>query len=408
MSLAIDLRYAKDGKKALTNGGKQRMPGASSVVRNVQTLKSQAVEQPLESDHMHDHDFLVPSALVDSSLAAELLRDQTLPLLSRVLARAGKAEDIVLAEHAPLTPWQSWVFGVQAGLDANSAINLAELWAMACGIAPASNRGRWLAEPAHFVIARDHLRLDDPLGLGITIAEARALADAIEPVLSEAGWRLEPIEPATLTHWLLYRDDGLDLSGAAIERAIGDNVAAWQPRTHGGSNDAYAGSDAALDWRRCSNEIQMLWFGHPVNDAREERGLPSINTLWLSGNGAPPSPLPHYRAVDSSLPLLASLPVEPDATRALESFDGFMAAERADDWSGWRTQLEALDARIGALLEDQRKGAIGDLTIQLCGRDRIRSMHIAPRDLGKFWRGWGAAPSLIDFFTDDVGPDASA
>ncbi len=359
---------------------------------------------------MHHLDLLVPSALVDRTLTPELLRDQTLPHLSRVFARVGKIEDLVLTEHSPLTPWQSWVFGVQAGSDASSAINLAELWAMACGFAPASNRGRWLAEPAHFVIAHDHLRLDDPHGLGITIAEARALADAIEPVLSEAGWRLEPIEPATLTHWLLHRDDGLDLSGAAIERAIGDNVAEWQPRVHGESNDApNAGSgNAALDWRRCSNEIQMLWFGHPVNDAREERGLPSVNTLWLSGNGAPPSLLPHYCAIDSSLPLLASLPVEPDATRALESFDGFIVAERTDDWSGWRIQLETLDARVGALLEDQRKGAIGELTIVLCGRDRIRPLRVAPRDLGKFWRGWGAAASLADFFTDHVEPDASA
>ncbi len=355
---------------------------------------------------MHDLDFLVPSALVDPSLATELLRDRTLPHLSRVLARAGQAEDIVLAEHAPLTPWQSWVFGVRAGSDVNSAINLAELWTMACGIAPASNRGRWLAEPAHFVIARDHLRLDDPLGLGITIAQARALADAIEPVLSEAGWRLEPIEPATLTHWLLYRDDGLDLSGAAIERAIADNVAEWQPgwwvASDGASNAASnAGSgNAALDWRRCSNEIQMLWFGHPVNEAREERGLPAINTLWLSGNGMSPAPLPHYRAIDSGLPLLASLSVEPDATRALESFDGFIEAARADDWSGWRVQLEALDARIGALLDDQGRRTIGELTIVFCGRELIRSVRTAPRDLGKFWRSWGTTPSLADFFTE--------
>ncbi len=354
---------------------------------------------------MHDLEFLVPSSLVDPALATDLLHDQSLPYLSRILSRGSKPEEIGLAEHAPLTPWQKWVFGERVASHADSEVNLAELWAMACGIAPASKRGRWLAEPAHFVIARDHLRLADPHGLAITIAEARALADAIEPVLSESGWRLEPIEPATLTHWLLHRDDGLDLSGAAIERAIGDNVAAWQPRGNHASGDASkVGSDAAaLDWRRCSNEIQMLWFGHPVNEAREERGLPAINTLWLSGNGAPRSALPHYRAIDSSLPLLAALPVEPDATRALESFDGFIDAARAEDWSGWRVQLAALDARIGALLDDQRKHAIGELTIVFCGRECIRSVGSESRDLGKFWRGWGAAPSLADFFADRVG-----
>ena len=353
---------------------------------------------------MHDLEFLVPSALVDPALAADLLRDRPLPRLSRVLARAAKPEDIALAEHAPLTPWQTWAFGRDVGRGASlgAEINLAELWAMACGIAPAPNGRRWVAEPAHFVIARDHLRLDDPRALGVTIAEARALADAIEPVLSESGWHLEPIEPATLTHWLLHRDDDLDLSGAAIERAIGDNVAAWQPRSRGTLNGR--SDDAALDWRRCSNEIQMLWFGHPVNQAREERGQPAINTLWLSGNGVPSSSLPHYRAVDSSLPLLAALPVEPDATRALESFDGFINAARAEDWSGWRVQLDTLDARIGALVDDQRRNAIGELTVVLCGRDHIRSIRLAPRALGKFWRGWGAGPSLAELFAEHPAP----
>lgn len=362
---------------------------------------------------MHDLEFLVPSALVDPALATDLLRDRPLPHLSRVLAHAAKPEDTVLAEHAPLTPWQWWVFGGRGDMrDASKPgdeINLAELWATACGIAPAPNRRRWLAEPAHFVIARDHLRLADPHGLGVTIAEARALARAIEPVLSESGWHLDPIEPATLTHWLLHRDDDLELSGAAIERAIGDNVAAWQPRPravagHVDKVEGTIGHDAALDWRRCSNEIQMLWFGHPVNQAREEQGLPAINTLWLSGNGAPRSLLPHYRAVDSSLPLLASVPVEPDAARALESFDGFIVAARDQNWSGWRVELDALDARIAALVDDQRSGAIGKLTIVLCGSDRIRSLGVAARDLGKFWRGWGAGPSLVEFFAEHPVP----
>ncbi len=350
---------------------------------------------------MHDLALLAPSSLIDPQLAGDLLRDQSLPHLSRVLARASTADDIALSEHAPLTSWQAWVFDRRAATDASSNINLAELWAMACGIAPASKARRWLAEPAHFVIARDHLRLADPRGLCVTIAEARALAEAIAPVLSEAGWQLETIEPATLTHWLLRRDDALELSGAAIERAIGDNVAAWLPRARAASDQGDA-DDAALDWRRCSNEIQMLWFGHPVNEAREARGLPAINTLWLSGNGAPASPLPHYRAIDSSLPLLASLPIEPDATSALESFDGFIDAARADDWSGWRVQLAALDGRIGALVDDQRNNTIGELTLVFCGRERVRAVSIVPRDLGKFWRGWGAAPSLADFFADRV------
>ena len=39
-------------------------------------------------------------------------------------------------------------------------------------------------------------------------------------------------------------------------------------------------------------EVQMLWHEHPVNLARERRGLPAINSMWFWGGGAleaPPS-----------------------------------------------------------------------------------------------------------------------
>ena len=38
-------------------------------------------------------------------------------------------------------------------------------------------------------------------------------------------------------------------------------------------------------WRKLQNEIQMLWHIDPVNEERELRGLPRINSLWISGIG---------------------------------------------------------------------------------------------------------------------------
>ncbi len=315
---------------------------------------------------MRDLDLLVPSALVDPGISNELLRDQALPHLVRVLAFGRRAPDLVVPSQASLTPWQAWVFGGSDG-SASERVNLGELWAMACGIAPSTAGGRYVVEPAHFKVANDHLRLDDPAGLGITLVEARALVSVALPVLREAGWWLDPIEPATLTHWLATRDDGAALSAAAIEKAIGDNVADWQPRIPAGASTE--AGDAALAWRRCVNEIQMLWFGHPVNEAREARGQPTINTLWLSGNGLSvheQPPLPRYASVDSGLPLLASLPIEPDAPRMLESFDRFVEPARREDWSSWRGELEGPDARLGAVLREQAVGTVGALTLVLC------------------------------------------
>jgi len=350
---------------------------------------------------MHDLDLVVPSVLLAPILASDLLRDQTMPNLGRVLARADASETFALPPRASLSPWQAWVFGRGSGSAGGETaeVNIAELWAMACGLAPSRRGGRFVVEPAHFKVANDHLRLDDPGVLDVTLAEARALASAIEPVLVEAGWRLEPIEPVTLRHWFVTRDDDVSLSGAAIERAIGDNVAEWQPRAPEETTDRAAGDAAALAWRRCVNEVQMLWFGHPVNEARELAGKPTINTLWLSGNGAPPAPLPHYAAVDSGLPLLAALSIEPEAPRKLESFDGFIEPERRGDWSGWREQLATLDERIGGVLREQSDKAVGAATFVFCGRDEARTVVLGARDGAKFWRGWGRKPSFEELLT---------
>ena len=373
---------------------------------------------------MADIDFIVPGALVAAPLAPELMRDLELPHLTRIARHASENVELAREDHASLAPWQAWVFGANARTGFEDAdINLAELWAMACGLPQVhGGSGRWLAEPAHFRIAQDHLRLDDPRALAITIEEARALSESIAPLLAEVGWRLEPVETSTRTHWFLLRDDAFDLTGAALDRAIGENVAEWQPRalrlsgvdggdlhphpdfpsSRGKENSAaYADNvDTGLAWRRCVNEIQMLWFGHRVNEAREAKGLPTINTLWLSGNGAAATPMPHYRAVDSTFALLAALPIEPDATRALESFDALIAPTRTEDWATWRSSVAALDVRLGEVLAAQRAGQIGTLCIALFGADGGRVLRVEPRDLGKFWRAWGAGTSLTDLFSD--------
>ena len=358
---------------------------------------------------MRDLDLLVPSALVDPGISADLLRDQAMPHLARILSHGGRTADFEVPRHASLTSWQAWVFRAPDG-SASERVNLGELWAMACGVAPSAAGGRYVVEPAHFKIANDHLRLDDPAGLGITLAEARSLVSSIEAVLADAGWRLDPVEPATLTHWLMTRDDRATLSGAAIEKAIGDNVAAWQPRVPdripSNASTGPSGAvvdDVALAWRRCVNEIQMLWFGHPVNEAREARGEPTINTLWLSGNGASAQeqpPLPTYAAVDSGLPLLAALSIDPGAPHALESFDRFIEPTRREDWSGWREQLARFDARLGGALRQQAAGSIGTLTLVLCGRERARVLTLAPGDRHRVWRGWFRATPLADAFAD--------
>ena len=36
---------------------------------------------------------------------------------------------------------------------------------------------------------------------------------------------------------------------------------------------------------KLQNEVQMAWFQHPVNEAREARGLPAVNSIWFHAQG---------------------------------------------------------------------------------------------------------------------------
>ena len=57
---------------------------------------------------------------------------------------------------------------------------------------------------------------------------------------------------------------------------IGRNVDRWLGETR---------SAAGRRIRRLQSEAQLVFHAHPVNEAREARGEPVVNSLWLSGCG---------------------------------------------------------------------------------------------------------------------------
>src|SRR5437763_1159979 len=61
------------------------------------------------------------------------------------------------------------------------------------------------------------------------------------------------------------------------DRVIGRVVDPWLPR-----------SDRAKTVRRLQQEMQMLLYTHDVNEERTRRGLPAVNSFWVSGTGALP------------------------------------------------------------------------------------------------------------------------
>jgi hypothetical protein len=129
--------------------------------------------------------------------------------------------------------------------------------------------------------------------------------------------------------------------------------------------------------KRLQSEAQMLFYTHPVHDARTARGLLPVNGFWVSGAGA----------LDLAAPLRPA-PAMPDTLR--------QAALRAD-WAAWQQAWSQLDATaIKALLEAARRGE--PVTLTLCGERSAQTWVSAPRNsgarLGRFFKNMlGTTPA---------------
>ena len=131
----------------------------------------------------------------------------------------------------------------------------------------------WLrADPVHVRITRDQLILSDIPGL--TDDEAAQLCAALA---MHFGEDFSPTITRTGA-WIVQANSHTDISTTALSSAIGKHIDPLLPK----------GADA-LHWRKLLNEIQMLLFAHPVNQAREASGLPTANSVWLWGGGRLPT-----------------------------------------------------------------------------------------------------------------------
>ena len=130
-----------------------------------------------------------------------------------------------------------------------------------------------IVTPCHWSVGIDHIRMENPTDLNITDNESRELFGAVDPYFQEDGITLTYGTPLK---WLaqgevLSHIASPGISLASLDRVIGRNVDVWQPQ-----------SAASQSIRRLQNEMQMLLYTHPINEAREIRGLPTVNSFWLS------------------------------------------------------------------------------------------------------------------------------
>jgi len=340
--------------------------------------------------------FSVPPGTGDdadaSVMPGALLRQLELPALGKLLTRATPgARERHDDPYLRSLPHERWLAG-RAGLDSRR-VPSAPFMRLADG-GSADDQAWTCLQPVHIHAARDHLVLVNPAQLGIRPEEAEALHAAVAGLLDESGIRLETPAPA---RWYLPESAFGPLDATTPLRATGRNIDIWMQE-----------GERARDWRRVQNEIQMTWFDHPVNQAREAAGELSINSVWLHGGGRLQAVPRLADTVLTDDAFLAGLALAAGATcqappaglaavaqaatgSVLAMLDSAAEAHIGEDWGRWLEAMHGLEAAwFAPALAALERGDCQAVTLVLAGEHHFAEFSVTRGDLRKFWRGLGA------------------
>ena len=136
----------------------------------------------------------------------------------------------------------------------------------------------WLrADPVHLRADRDRIVMLGNQMLNISAEECRELALELNRHFSAEDWLLDA---ANARRWYIRLDKDPQVATTALPDVIGQDILHHMP--HG---------KAERHWRSVMNEVQMVLHSSRVNQEREARGAPAINSLWFWGSGRLPCPV---------------------------------------------------------------------------------------------------------------------
>ncbi|GAB2905898.1 hypothetical protein LSG25_01335 [Paralcaligenes sp. KSB-10] len=226
------------------------------------------------------------------------------------LASATAASPAV-AGCTPYERWQLAARGFKPGRGQNLSAGLGPLWG---DKVTKRDQPVWLAELVHVSPSREGARLLAARDLSITTADSVALFDSAQELFAGSTFTAHPLDTE---HWRIEIHGEFAPVCASPSLVALSSVNDWWPQDR-----------EARPWRKLVNELQMQWFEHPVNQARETRGLAPINSLWLFG-GARPDQL-----------------ADPIPGKQPQVHDALLASFHAHDWGRWLQALERLEATL--------------------------------------------------------------
>jgi hypothetical protein len=349
---------------------------------------------------MTELDILLPFGLPPPELASDLLKSLESPSLAVLASRtkSGATHHEVIEEFQRALPHESWMarrFGMEDDLKKHGSPPIASALMAAMQVTPPP--GTWFVlQPVHIHIARDHLVLTDPRQLAVSEEESQILFDIAAPLFAEAGKRLLYGNAPT---WFVDAEDWRELETSSPDAASGHNIDIWMPK-----------GERGRDWRKVQNDVQMHWFNHHINEAREARRQKPVNSVWLWGG---PSSQRHDMTAhyDKAFNLSGSMqafrtfvPAHGDAidarglipsaaARNMLLLDTLLEPALANDWGTWLTYMKHLEENwFAPLLEALKSGKIDRISLIATHDSRISRFTATRSSLRKFWVKPSLAP----------------
>jgi hypothetical protein len=303
-----------------------------------------------------------------------------LPALEMLLARGRRS----VSEPRSPEGWLQQAFGVDAAELPAGALTL-----LAGHGAPGPER--WArADPVHLRLMRDRLVLVPNEAFELSHEESEALCEALN---RHFGGALE-LRAVEARRWCARLAEDFGALPAAPLELAGRDADLGRPLGEG-----------ARRWQALLTEAQMVLHAHPVNLARERRGAPAVNSLWLWGSGTLPGELPRrWQTVAAGEPVALGLaqlsgarsrgvPASaeawleslPEDGRQLAVLDGLRTPRALSQEAEYAECLDALESGwFAPLLAALRRGRVGMVTLQLPDLGHV--FETIRGDLRRFWR----------------------
>jgi hypothetical protein len=321
---------------------------------------------------------VVPQLLWPRQVMRDTLFDLQLPALETLL---GKGQRLASPPADTADQWWCRRFDLSDNVLPAAALRM-RAWNIE------TDDSDWLClDPVHLSLVTGGATVGDPSQLDINATEAEQLCATLKTIFASVG----TLEMANPNAWHLRLKDKAPAFPQRLQDVVGQSAAMLLP------TDA-----AGRPWRALINDAQIALHNHPVNIARAERGIPTINSIAPWGGGR----LPAMPLQKNTASLLSNDPVivglgkltackvnalprrhAPTTNDTIVSWDRLVLPSATHDALQWREALLQLENDwLVPAMSAVGKGKLPRLTLHAFGDDESASISLTRSDLWKFWR----------------------